>query len=266
MYQFTEDCLIGIPKIDEEHRKLFGLINEAADLLSVTPLAPANVQKILSELNSYVATHFAHEEAYMAEINDPELPQQQREHKAFSKRISEFRSQEITMENSNALLNEILSFLVRWLYRHILSSDMMIGKLTPKEDPFAFTDIYRTGIEQIDQEHEHLFEIVRETNDLIHNNLLHDKYDEIIHLINELKEYTRFHFADEEAYMESINYSGLDAQKRAHTAFVDRIMEIDIDTLDEIDDHQQEYLEELITFLAGWLTNHILKMDKAIGC
>ena len=110
MYQFTEDCLIGIPKIDEEHRKLFGLINEAADLLSVTPLAPANVQKILSELNSYVATHFAHEEAYMAEINDPELPQQQLEHKAFSKRISEFRSQEITMENSNALLNEILSF------------------------------------------------------------------------------------------------------------------------------------------------------------
>lgn len=266
MYQFTEDCLIGIPEIDEEHRKLFGLINEAADLLSVTPLAPANVQKILSELNSYVATHFAHEEAYMAEINDPELPQQQREHKAFSKRISEFRSQEITMENSNALLNEILSFLVRWLYRHILSSDMMIGKLTPKEDPFAFTNIYRTGIEQIDQEHEHLFEIVRETNDLIHNNLLHDKYDEIIHLINELKEYTRFHFADEEAYMESINYPGLDAQKRAHTAFVDRIMEIDIDTLDEIDDHQQEYLEELITFLASWLTNHILKMDKAIGC
>ena len=131
---------------------------------------------------------------------------------------------------------------------------------------YQFTDDCLIGIPEIDEEHQHLFEIVRQTNNLIHNDLLHDKYDEIIHLINELKEYTRFHFADEEAYMESINYPGLDAQKRAHTAFVDRLMKIDIDTLDEIDEHQQEYLEELINFLAGWLTNHILKMDKAIGC
>lgn len=266
MYQFTEDCLIGIPEIDEEHRKLFLLINEATELLSVTPLAPTNVRKILSELDNYVASHFAHEEAYMTEISDPELPQQQREHNAFSQRIAEFRSQEITVDNAHVLLDEILTFLVRWLYRHILSSDMMIGKLPAKDDPFAFTEIYRTGIEHIDQEHEHLFDIVRQTNELIHNDLLHDKYDEIIRLINELKDYTRFHFADEEAYMESINDPGLEAQKRAHTAFIDRIMEIDIDTLDEIDDHQQEYLEELISFLAGWLINHILKMDKAIGC
>ena len=42
-------------------------------------------------------------------------------------------------------------------------------------------------------------------------------------------------------------------------------MSIDLDTLDEIDDHQQEYLLELIDFLAGWLVNHILKMDVAIG-
>ena len=32
MYQFTEDCLIGIEEIDNEHRKLFTLINEAAEL------------------------------------------------------------------------------------------------------------------------------------------------------------------------------------------------------------------------------------------
>ena len=32
MYQFTEDCLTGIEEIDNEHRKLFTLINEAAGL------------------------------------------------------------------------------------------------------------------------------------------------------------------------------------------------------------------------------------------
>ena len=32
MYQFTEDCMIGIPQIDEEHRQLFQMINEAIAL------------------------------------------------------------------------------------------------------------------------------------------------------------------------------------------------------------------------------------------
>ena len=29
---FTQDCLTGIDQIDEEHRKLFSLINEAVEL------------------------------------------------------------------------------------------------------------------------------------------------------------------------------------------------------------------------------------------
>ena len=140
----------------------------------------------------------------------------------------------------------------------------MIGKMQT-EDPFAFTSKYHTGIEQIDNEHRRLFEIVKEVNDLIGNDLLYDKYDEIIHLIDELREYTRFHFADEEAYMEKVGYPQLDAQKRAHTAFVDKLMDIDLSQLEQIDEHQQEYLNNLISFLAGWLINHILKMDKQIG-
>ena len=83
-------------------------------------------------------------------------------------------------------------------------------------------------------------------------------------LLNELREYTKFHFEDEEAYMEQIKSPQLEAQKRAHTAFVDKLMSIDIDKLDEIDDNQQEYLHELIEFLGGWLINHILKMDTRI--
>ena len=69
------------------------------------------------------------------------------------------------------------------------------------------------------------------------------------------------HFQDEERYMESIAYDGLALQRVAHTAFVDRINEIN---LDDVDDHQKEYLEELIDFLLAWLINHILKMDKLI--
>ena len=145
----------------------------------------------------------------------------------------------------------------------------MIGKMSAVEgtsdDPFAFTDKYKTGIDLVDKEHRRLFEIIKETNDLIQNDLLHDKYDEIMRLLVELKDYTQFHFADEEMLMEKMHYPELAAQKRAHTVFVERLVEIDFSELDDMDNNQQTYLLELIQFLLGWLSNHIIGMDKKIA-
>ena len=89
-----------------------------------------------------------------------------------------------------------------------------------------------------------------------------DKYDEIVRLLEELREYTKFHFQDEELYMENIHYEGLEAQRRAHEAFVSRLEEMD---LEHIDDNQQETLEDMMEFLTEWLVNHILNSDKKIG-
>ena len=263
MYEFTQDCLTGIDQIDEEHRKLFSLINEAVELPKEAR-TPQTVKNILEHLSDYAVNHFAHEEAYMEAQNDPELPLQKKEHQAFADHVKLLEKQPLTGENASAMLDEILTYLVRWLYRHILSSDMMIGKMQ-KEDPFVFTAKYYTGIELVDREHRKLFEIIGEVNALIHNDLLHDKDDEIVRLLDELREYTKFHFEDEEAYMQKINSPMLEAQKRAHQAFVDKLMSIDLDKLEEIDDNQQEYLHELIEFLGGWLINHILKMDTQIA-
>ena len=61
--------------------------------------------------------------------------------------------------------------------------------------------------------------------------------------------------------MEKIHYAGLELQRMAHTAFVDRLNEINLDDVDRV---QKEYLDELLEFLLNWLTNHILRMDKQI--
>lgn len=269
MYEFTEDCMIHIEQIDDEHRRLFQMINEAVSLVDKTPDISVIAKSLIAGLKDYAATHFAHEEAYMESIHDPELPMQQKEHAAFTEKINQFSLDDSSPEAAKASLNELLTYLVRWLYRHILSSDMMIGKMaspsTEVEDPFAFTDKYKTGIELVDDEHAHLFEIIRDTNDLIHAELLHDKYDEIMRLLAELKNYTEFHFHDEEMLMERIHYPELEAQKRAHSAFVGRLVEIDLSELDDMDNNQQEYLLDLIQFLLGWLSNHILGADKKIG-
>jgi hemerythrin-like metal-binding protein len=132
-------------------------------------------------------------------------------------------------------------------------------------DPFTFTDKFKTGISLVDDEHRHLFEIIKQTNDLIHEDLLHDKYDRIMQLLAELKDYTEFHFKDEEDLMTRIGYPEIEAQKRAHSAFIERLVEINVDGLDEIDNNQQAYLLDLVDFLVSWLSNHIIAADKKIG-
>ena len=269
MYEFTQDCILHVEQIDDEHRRLFQIINETLALLAQTEDVTPVSKNLLKNLTDYAATHFAHEEAYMEQIHDPELPLQRKEHAAFAKKIADFQIDDSSPQAAKQSLQELLQYLVRWLYHHILSSDMMIGKLSGdshgKEDPFAFTEKYKTGISFVDEQHCRLFEIIRDTDALIHEQFLYDKYDQIMHLLGELKDYTASHFQDEEALMERIGYPGLAAQRRAHSAFIEKLVEIDLSELDEIDDHQQAYLLELIQFLLGWLSNHILGSDKQIG-
>lgn len=271
MYRFTEDCLTGIEQIDKEHEKLFELINQTITLLHNELLEDKyhQISEVLEELKDYTDTHFANEEAYMAAINDPELEMQKKQHMAFREKIDIISFTNIDeLENQQTMLDNLLQYLVRWLYQHILSSDILIGKMPSieewkkQENPCVFTEKYMTGIPLIDGEHETLFEIIGDANALVKAELLHDKYDEIIAILEKLKNYTSEHFQDEEEYMESIHYPGLEAQKMAHRAFVSKLEDID---LDQVDQNQQKYLEELMEFLFGWLSNHILKSDKLIA-
>ena len=263
-YQFTDDCLIGIEQIDAEHRKLFSMVNEAMEVLQRAEGEEQAVVELIFNLRNYAIIHFKHEEEHMEKINDPELPKQKKEHAAFREKVNSISLDGLTGESGRKTLEELIIFLARWLYRHILGSDIFIGKVEEKREEkpsFAFTSNYEVGVPEIDAEHKQLFALIEETDRVIHSELLYDKYDQIVDIIDGLKDYTLFHFKNEEAYMERIGYEGLEAQKITHQAFIDKLNEIDLFSVDE---NQQGALEELIGFLLNWLVNHILKMDKKI--
>lgn len=266
MYYFTDDCIIGIEQIDDEHRELFRIIGDIKDLLENEILEDKydRTQEMMVRLKNYAEEHFKHEEEYMESINHPELELQRQQHLVFCTKISEADTIVPSNEQQD-FLDDLLKYLVTWLYRHIIGSDLMIGKLKPLDETpqvQMFTDEYLTGISVIDKEHRELFRIIGDVQHVIVDEFTLDKYDEIISLLEQLKDYTKFHFQDEEEYMKQINYDGLDAQKRAHDAFIARLDDMD---LSHVDAHQQETLEELLEFLTGWLTNHILHSDKQIG-
>ncbi len=266
MYQFTNDCLIGIEEIDKEHEHLFNLLNKTDEALHVADADVAAItSRLLNELYEYAINHFSHEEAYMLSIDDPELNRQAAEHEAFRDKVtSVMAAGELTL----ATAQDLLTFLAKWLYRHILGSDILIGKFkkeTATKEAYAFSNEYLTGIGLIDDEHRQLFALVNEVHTLVCDDMIFDKYDEIMRILTELRNYTEMHFHDEEAYMEQINYADLDAQRRAHNAFIEKLVDINFEELESLDNNQQEYLQDILDFLAKWLVNHILKMDKLIG-
>lgn len=127
---------------------------------------------------------------------------------------------------------------------------------------YEFKEEYVTGIEQIDEEHKRLFEIADETYNLSRKEFLVDKYDQVIQILKELKEYATMHFEHEEAYMESIGYKKMFTQKVQHNAFCEKLNSWN---LYDIDESSEEIVDEILNFLTNWLVSHILEHDKQIG-
>lgn len=122
-------------------------------------------------------------------------------------------------------------------------------------------DKYCLRIEAIDEQHKQLFEIAGRIYELLKNELITDKYDNIIEIIDELKNYTIYHFKAEEEYMQSIGYKKFLSHKVAHNDFLDKMENVD---LNKIDNGHNEYLIGILDFVCEWLVEHILKEDKQI--
>ena len=127
---------------------------------------------------------------------------------------------------------------------------------------YNFKDEYRTGIESIDLEHQKLFEIADRAYETLMDEFIPDKYDYIVDILDELKDYAATHFRHEEEYMISIRYKRLISQKASHDEFIDKISSYDLSAIDE---NQKGVILELLNYLSDWLIHHIIGSDKLIG-
>jgi hemerythrin len=127
---------------------------------------------------------------------------------------------------------------------------------------YEFKEEYKIGIDNIDAEHRKLFQIADRAYETLMDDFIPDKYDYIVDILSELKEYAATHFRHEEEYMMSIHYKRLISQKASHDEFIEKISEYDLQHLDE---NQKEAILEILDFLNDWLVNHILKSDKLIS-
>ncbi|WP_315068872.1 bacteriohemerythrin [uncultured Clostridium sp.] len=120
---------------------------------------------------------------------------------------------------------------------------------------------YSIGIELVDEQHKHLFEIGNQAYELIKSELRTDQYDEVVQILEDLRQYTKFHFQTEENYMLKINSDQLPSQKIAHGEFIKKIYSIDFK---KFDGDAKKYLDDILSFILNWILEHVLHKDKLI--
>jgi len=123
---------------------------------------------------------------------------------------------------------------------------------------FNWSENYETGINEIDEQHRKLVAIGAKLEDMLYVGHSIDYYDYIIETINELRDYTEYHFSFEEKKMEERGYDRFELHRMEHLYFIKRIDKL---SLQDIDSQQISVIQEALVFLSKWLFGHILKED-----
>lgn len=118
-------------------------------------------------------------------------------------------------------------------------------------------DKLATGLEEVDNQHKKLVDIINELYDTLRKGLVGPNIDKIFH---ELVGYAIYHFDTEEELMNKHNYPGYAHHKEEHDRFKDIIKEF----LEE-KDYKRGYSLDLLIFLRDWLVKHIIVVDKKMG-
>jgi len=119
IFEWDESIALGISTIDEQHKALFGWINNLNEAVKRGDGAEA-VGEVIWKLITYVTEHFSAEERLMLSCNYPGLAAHRKEHDEFVSRLQEIQR---NFNDGHEMGKNILDFLVDWLVCHIKGTD-----------------------------------------------------------------------------------------------------------------------------------------------
>jgi len=111
---------VGVDVLDDQHRRLFEIVNRAYDAVKHRNVAPIT-HELLKQLVEYTEYHFRTEEALMKKGRFPEYEAHMQIHLKLTNNIKTFQRRVLNGELK--LDSEILEFLQEWLVVHICEED-----------------------------------------------------------------------------------------------------------------------------------------------
>jgi PAS domain S-box-containing protein/hemerythrin-like metal-binding protein len=124
---------VGVAAMDDQHKKLFGMINQLADCHAAHNCESSGVfHEVLSRMFDYTQLHLKDEEAYLQRIGYPKLASHEGEHATFVEKITSFSiAAEAGVQDEAA----VHRYLKMWLRSHILESDMQYRDFVKSNPP-----------------------------------------------------------------------------------------------------------------------------------
>lgn len=119
--QWQPNYSVGDPLLDDQHKKLLSLCQEAVSCMSEDGSeGNSHFHSILNELADYVNQHFQTEEAILDRCSYPLLDHHRKEHLEYQIRLTDFLLSATLGEINRDGLHHYLS---QWWSEHILGSD-----------------------------------------------------------------------------------------------------------------------------------------------
>jgi len=128
------------------------------------------------------------------------------------------------------------------------------------EDRLVFDSRYRVGVQQVDLEHQELFELAGRIHDSLSLDVIVPMH-QIRTAMNELIKSTESHFASEELLMANSGYPNLEDHRALHRSLMSRIRDFEA----QIANADQLTPVDVYAFLCSWLGDHILTSDRMFG-
>ena len=123
MLKWNDMFFTGHKTVDEQHKKLFEMINDFETAI-LNKTAEASIDQTLCFLGSYVITHFQDEENEMERTGCPAAEENRQAHAAFIAVYKKFLERFKTQGYTPVLAYELLRAAQNWIIEHICMVDI----------------------------------------------------------------------------------------------------------------------------------------------
>jgi len=117
----------------------------------------------------------------------------------------------------------------------------------------SWSDEYSVGIQEIDEQHKCIVNYINE----MYRAIASGSHDAVVDVVQKTVEYTKIHFAVEEALMRIFGYEDYSEHKAIHDQIIQQVLMYQGRVL-----IGEEVGMEMIAFLKDWLFDHINGSDK----
>jgi hemerythrin-like metal-binding protein len=161
------------------------------------------------------------------------------------------------------LVAAILTFIalglthpVPWILVVATIATPLISNLSEGSEYVKWKEQYSVGIQAIDEEHKKLLYLV---NQFLTASNYYTGKDFEKQALDELVDYTRYHFKHEEDMLAENGYPDLVAHQAEHRKMIAKVEQV----LEDYETQGHVVLEDTANYLKEWLINHISGTDKA---